>query len=164
MNHTRALERFIKDPFDLIGYNKDLNDFESIKKLIAISILKKYSVELNIDVTTIEQNIDKYLGNSFNLQNSKLILGNNISIELTTSEVELVKLINLKKEEPKTHITPKTTPTTTPTTIPTTKPTTTPTTKPTTTPTTIPKTKTTTEVTTNNYRSNHYQTNYYSNH
>ena len=172
MNQSNALDKIIEDPFDISKKNKELNDFENIKKLIEIAIVQKYSVELNINITTIGKEIDNYIGNGkiFNLPNNTIILGNGISIELTTSIIEAIRYANLKREEQKekdkekiedssnkTPETPEpvtTIPTTKPTTIPTTKPTvkpepdtTTPTTKPTTKPTTQPEPDTTTPTT-----------------
>ena len=78
----------------------------------------------------ISSSIYNYIGNGkiFNLPKSQIILGNNISIELTTSELELLKLYNLQKqaeeETPKTTSQPTTT-TTSDSTAPTTEETTT---------------------------------------
>ena len=42
--------------------------------------------------------MDNYIDNGkiFNISNNEIILGNNLSIELTTSELELLKLLNSK--------------------------------------------------------------------
>ena len=130
MNGTKALEKIVDDPFDLNGTTKELPELGDIAKLIQMSIIQKYALELHIDIETISSSIYNYIGNGkiFNLPKSQIILGNNISIELTTSELELLKLYNLQKqaeeETPKTTSQPTTT-TTSDSTAPTTEETTT---------------------------------------
>ena len=116
MNGTEALDKIIDDPFDLGDSNKELNQLDEIAKLIKLSIIQKYAMELNIDINTISTTISNYIGNGriFNLPKNQIILGNNISIELTTTELELLKLYSLKKNEGTQ--TPKETPQTQPTT------------------------------------------------
>ena len=99
MNGTEALDKIIDDPFDLGDSNKELNQLDEIAKLIKLSIIQKYALELNIDINTISTTISNYIGNGriFNLPKNQIILGNNISIELTTTELELLKLYTLKK-------------------------------------------------------------------
>ena len=117
MDQQDALDKFMNDPFDINKSNKELIQLEDILKLIQISIVKKYATEYNIDIKTIDQTINNYIkdGTIFNLPNSQIIIGNNISIEITTSQLELFKLLNLKKSETTktTEITTTTTTTTT---------------------------------------------------
>ena len=101
MDQASARDKFMSDPFDIKEKELDKIEDENIKNIIQISIIKKYAAILGIDASTITQNIYNYIGNGkvFNLPNSQIILGNNISIELTTNELELLKLLNLKKPE-----------------------------------------------------------------
>jgi len=101
MDQSSALEKFMKDPFETNSLDLDNIQDQDIKDIIQLSIIEKYAEILHIDVKTLQQNIYNFIGNGkvFNLPNSQIILGNNISIELTTNELELLKLFNLKKQE-----------------------------------------------------------------
>ena len=74
MNHSNALDIIIRDPFNILNINPK-RIIESIQKLIGISIVEKYALQLNINKSTIEENIDKYIGNGkiFNLPNNEII-------------------------------------------------------------------------------------------
>ena len=81
-------------------YKNEKINLEYSKRIIEIAIVEKYALKLNVSKTIIEENVDNFIGNGkiFNLPNNELIIGNNLSLELTTSEIELLKLYNLKKE------------------------------------------------------------------
>ncbi|MBR4260759.1 MAG: hypothetical protein IKQ33_02245, partial [Clostridia bacterium] len=111
MDQSSALDKFMQDPFE--SGSLDLNQIsdESIRIIIIKSIVERYSKIMNIDATILEKNIYNYIGNGkvFNLPKSEIIAFNNISIELTTNELELLKLLNLKKQETVTTTTTTTT-------------------------------------------------------
>ena len=97
LNHTKALEIVINELNEISEINGKTDD-EMIKKIIEVSIVEKYASQLNINKSTIKDSIDNYIDNGkiFNLPNNEIILGNNMSIELTTNELELLKLLNSK--------------------------------------------------------------------
>jgi hypothetical protein len=100
MNQTNALDMFIKDPFNITSTHKELNQYENLVQLIFVSIYEKYSTQTNVNVKNVQNTINNYVkdGKIFNLPNSQIIIGNNISIELTTTELELLKLLAPKTE------------------------------------------------------------------
>ena len=80
-----------KDSFDFINSTVDINKIISSK--IFIYFLDSYDIEKN----TIIKDINNYLGNGqiYNLKESKIIVGNNISIELSSVRLELEKINQL---------------------------------------------------------------------
>ena len=120
MDQSSALDKFMTDPFETGSLDLNQISDEQIRIIIIKSIVEKYSKILNIDAKILETNIYNFIGNGkvFNLPNSEIIAFNNISIELTTNELELLKLLNLKRQE--TVTTTTTTRTTTNTTTTTT--------------------------------------------
>ena len=75
----------LKDPYDLLNNTATLNEILS-SQLFAV-----------FDLTAIKQDIHKYLGNGqvYNLQEGKIIVQNNITIEISSVELELKKLNKL---------------------------------------------------------------------
>ena len=162
MNQTESLKNLFDDIEDQTKH-QDQNSTEYIATYIKKLIIEQYAANFNIDIKIAEEKINNYLGSGqiFNLQNSQLIIGNNISIEITTNKLEQEKYNNILNNliteyitrMPQLNTTNQIPSTTTPTTRPTTTPTTTPstetksTTPTTTTPTTKPTTTTTTQPT-----------------
>ena len=81
----------LKNPYDLLNNTANLNQIYSSK--IFEYILSSYDV----DVNSVKKNINNYIGNGkvYNLPESKVIIGNNISIELSSVRLELEKLVKL---------------------------------------------------------------------
>ena len=91
----------MQDPFNIKDLKEDKNHYEFIKRVLALMIAKKISSEFNEDVNVLSDNIYNLISNGtfFNLPNNQIILGNNISLELTTSELEILKLLDLEKDK-----------------------------------------------------------------
>ena len=77
----------LKNPYDLLNNSATLTEIIS-NKLFSV-----------FDLTGIKQNIHKYIGNGqvYNLEKCKIIVGNNITIELSSVDLELKKLANILK-------------------------------------------------------------------
>ena len=75
----------LKDPYDL------LNNSATLSQIISSELLSVF------DLTAFKQDIYNYIGNGkvYNLENSKIIIGNNISIEISSVDLELKKLANI---------------------------------------------------------------------
>ena len=108
LNNSFGLLNLLRNPFGLKNPYDFLNTSVTINQFITGSFFKYIADSYNIDVNQLSQDLSIYLGNGkiYNLPQSKIITGNNISIELTTVKLELEKLANLisgeKQEEPKT--------------------------------------------------------------
>ena len=91
MNHTRAGFILLQNPFDLENPYTPLNKTININKLISSSIFQTFIKNANInlpkDINTIFGN-----GHIYNLENSQIIVGNNITIEISSVKLELQKL------------------------------------------------------------------------
>ena len=88
----------LKNPYDF--FNTSVNINQVINSEFVKYILESYDV----DQSTIKKDITNYVGNGqiYNLPESKIIIGNNISIELSTVRLELEKLAKLLNgEKPK---------------------------------------------------------------
>ena len=101
LNNTNALYRLMQDPFNIKDLKEDKNHYEFIKRVFSLMIAQKISSEFNEDVNVLSDNIYNLISNGtfFNLPNNQIILGNNISLELTTSELEILKLLDLEKDK-----------------------------------------------------------------
>ena len=97
MNHTNAAYIFLQNPFDLPNTFNPINQTVNINQVISSAIFQKYAEIYHINVTEVSHEINNYLGTGkiYNLPNSQIIIGNNISIELTSVRLELEKLANL---------------------------------------------------------------------
>jgi hypothetical protein len=80
-----------KNTYDLINSTVDIN------QIISSKLFKYFTSSYDIDINSISNNINNYLGNGqiYNLPESKIIVGNNISIELTSVRLELEKIAKL---------------------------------------------------------------------
>ena len=94
MNHTAAGLNLLKNPFGLRNPYDFLNRTIYLKEFIS-SGLYEYLVQAYPEMKGID--INNFLGNGqiYNLPESQIIIGNNISIELTTFKLELGKLAEL---------------------------------------------------------------------
>ena len=99
MNQTSALERFMKNPFEFPDKYMSIGTNIKIEQIIEVSILEKYAAKLGVSVDILTQNINTYIGKgiSFNLPNNEIIIGNNISLEITTNKIEMSKIEQLIK-------------------------------------------------------------------
>ena len=82
----------LKDPYDFINSTVTLEQI--INSNFFKYILKSY---YDIDEAIIKNDINNYVGHGqiYNLQNSQIIVGNNISIELSSVKLELEKITKL---------------------------------------------------------------------
>ena len=87
----------LENPFGLRSRFENINSTVSINEIISSQIFKYIAKSYDINVNSLSQSINNYLGNGkiYNLPESKIIIGNNISIELTSVKLELEKLNNL---------------------------------------------------------------------
>ena len=110
MEQPNAIGIFMNNPFDLPDTYEYLNK-TSIETIITQSIIEKYALQMNIDITVLKQNIYNYIGKGkpFNLPSSEIILGNNNSIQLTTNKLEEETLKKIEKEEIRQTVTTTTT-------------------------------------------------------
>ena len=94
MQHPRAGFILLNNPFDLRNTFNPINQTTTINQIITTSIFQEYAKIYNIDINEFSNNINNYLGNGkiYNLPKSEIIIGNNISIELTSVKLELDKL------------------------------------------------------------------------
>ena len=94
MNHPNAGYILLKNPFELRNTFTPINQTVNINQIISSTIFQEYAKMYNIDIDSTKKEINNYLGNGqvFNLPESKIIIGNNISIELTSVRLELEKL------------------------------------------------------------------------
>ena len=87
----------LENPFGLRNQYDNINSTVSINEIISSKLFQYIAKSYDIDVNSYTKDINNYLGNGkiFNLPESKIIVGNNISIELTSVKLELEKLNNL---------------------------------------------------------------------
>ena len=99
MNHTQAGFILLENPFQLEDLYRPINQTVNIQQLISSSIFETVVKQYNLNVTDVKKQINNVLGEGtiYNLPNSQIIIGNNISIELTSVSLELEKLANLLK-------------------------------------------------------------------
>ena len=97
MNHTNAGFILLQNPFDLPNPYAPINQTVNINQIISSQFFKTFAQSYNIDVNTVSNEINNVLGNGkiYNLPKSEVIIGNNISIELTSVKLELEKLAEL---------------------------------------------------------------------
>ena len=100
MNNTAALIILLKNPFGLKNPYDFLTSSITIQEFLASSLFQYIAQSYNIDVSSLSQNLNNYIGNGkiYNLPQSQVISGNNITLELTTFKLELEKIINMLKD------------------------------------------------------------------
>jgi len=98
----------LKNP---LGWRNPYDAFTTpvnIREIIDSSFFEYIAKSYNIDVNSFSKDINNYLGNGkiYNLPESQIIIGNNISIELTSFKLELEKLSKIfgGEEDPTTKI------------------------------------------------------------
>ena len=87
----------MKNPFSSKNPYDFLNSTVYIKDFITSDIVKYFLSSIEIDAIQIENIVNNYLGTGtvYNLHESKVIVGNNISIEITTNSFEKAKFTSL---------------------------------------------------------------------
>ena len=96
LNNSNALANLLKNPFGLRNPYDFLYSPGVINRLMKTELLQYLATAYNIDVNVLEKSINNYLesGTIFNLPNSQIIFGNNISITLTSVRIEKEKNIS----------------------------------------------------------------------
>ena len=97
MNHTNAGFILLQNPFELEDLYRPINQTVNIQQLISSKIFETVVSQYNVDVNSVKNKIVNVLGKGeiYNLPQSQIIIGNNISIELTSVALELEKLAKL---------------------------------------------------------------------
>ena len=107
LNNTASLYKLLMNPFGTRSPYDPINSVVTIQQLVETDLwqyfVKSYNGDINID----EKTINNYLGTGqiFNLPESKIIFGNNISIKLTSTRLEQETIEKIAGgEEPTTNI------------------------------------------------------------
>ena len=97
MGHPNAGFIFLKNPFDTQNIFNPINQNINIKQLVSNTFFETFIKYYNISISNEETKIFNNLGTGqiINLQNSQIIVGNNISLELTSVGLELEKIKQL---------------------------------------------------------------------
>jgi hypothetical protein len=97
MNHTNAGFILLQNPFQLEDLYRPINQTVNIQQLISSKIFETVVSQYDVDVNVVKNQINNVLGKGeiYNLPQSQIIIGNNISIELTSVYLELQKLTKL---------------------------------------------------------------------
>ena len=101
VNNSAAAIILMRNPFGLKNPYDLLNSTITLQQLFSSSLFQYFCASYNCDVNSLTKDISNYIGNGkvYNLPESKLIVGNNISIELTSVKLELEKLAKYLKGE-----------------------------------------------------------------
>ena len=99
LNNSAGIYSLFIDPFGIGDPYAPINRSVSIKEFISGDLWEYLFFSYELDKKTIENYINNYLGTGkiFNLQNSKVIIGNNISIEVTSNRLEREKVEKIMK-------------------------------------------------------------------
>ena len=99
LNNTRAGILLLQNPFGLKNPYDFLNSSVTLNQVISTKFFEYIAKSYNIEVNSFKNDINNYLGNGqiYNLPESRIIIGNNISIELSSVKLELEKLTKLFK-------------------------------------------------------------------
>ena len=97
LNNSAAFYGVLIDPFGTGDPYAFINRSVSIKEFISGDLWKYFASSYKFDETIIENAINNYLGSGqiFNLPESQIIIGNNISIELTSNRLEQEKIVKI---------------------------------------------------------------------
>ena len=94
MSHPRAGFILLRNPFEATNIyspiTHTINVNQSISRSVFEQIVKMYNITVDSQIESIVNNVGS--GKVFNLPKSEIIIGNNISIELTSVQLELEKL------------------------------------------------------------------------
>ena len=97
MGHPNAGFIFLRNPFDTQNIFNPINQNINIKQLVSNTFFETFISYYNISINQEQTNIFNNLGTGvvYNLPNSQIIIGNNISLELTSVGLELEKIKKL---------------------------------------------------------------------
>ena len=97
MGHPNAGFIFLRNPFDTQNIFNPINQNINIKQLVSDTFFETFINYYNISIDEKQTNIFNKLGTGevYNLPNSQIIIGNNISLELTSVGLELEKIKKL---------------------------------------------------------------------
>ena len=97
LNNARAGILLLQNPFGLKNPYDFLNTSVTLNQIISSKLFQYFSQVYDIDANSLKKDINNYLGSGkiYNLPESKVIIGNNISIELSSINLELQKLKKL---------------------------------------------------------------------
>ena len=101
VNNSAAAIILMRNPFGLRSPYDLLNNTVTLQQLYSSSLFQYFCSSYNCDLNAISSDLNNYIGNGkvYNLPESKVIIGNNISIELTSVKLELEKLAKYLKGE-----------------------------------------------------------------
>ena len=101
VNTSAAAIILMRNPFGLKNPYDLLNSTVTLQQLFSSSLFQYFCASYNCDVNSLTKDINNYIGNGkvYNLPESKVIIGNNISIELSSVKLELEKLAKYLKGE-----------------------------------------------------------------
>ena len=99
MNNTYAIYKLLIDPFGTHNPYDFLNRPVYLNQLISTELFNYFASSYNIDVNSFKNEINNFVGNGkiFNLPESKIIFGNNVSIKISTVGLELKELSDIIK-------------------------------------------------------------------
>ena len=97
LNNSRAGILLMENPFGIRNQYDLLNSSITLNEVISNKFFDYLASAYNIDVKSFKTDINNYLGHGqiYNLPESQIIIGNNITIELSSIKLELQKLAKL---------------------------------------------------------------------
>ena len=97
INNTAASIILFRNPLGLKNPYDFLNNYITINEFISSSFVEYIAKAYNLDMESVKKQINNHLGSGqiYNLPESQIIVGNNITIELTSFKLELAKLAEL---------------------------------------------------------------------
>ena len=100
LGHPNAGFILLRNPFDLQNVFNPINQNINIQQYISNTFFQTFAQYYNLTLNSEQNNIINQVGTGtvFNLPNSQIIIGNNISLELTSVKLELEKLKNLANQ------------------------------------------------------------------
>ena len=101
LNNTVGFYNIFDNPFALRYKYDYINSSVSIKEIISNQFIEYIAKIYNVDINVVKNQINNYLGNGqiYNLPKSQVIIGNNVTIELSSVKLELDKLQKIKSGE-----------------------------------------------------------------
>ena len=102
LNNTKALNILLLNPLGMSNPYDFINRPVYINELISSDLFNYFASSYNIDASLLKNQINNYVGTGkiFNLPESKIIFGNNISIKLSSVKLELEELKKLSETTP----------------------------------------------------------------
>ena len=101
VNYSAAAIILMRNPFGLRNPYDFLNSTISLQQLFSSSLFQYLCASYNCDVNALSKDINNYIGNGkvYNLPESKIIVGNNITLELSSVKLELEKIAKYLRGE-----------------------------------------------------------------